>query len=246
MIDRGLAASVVVIAVGIALLGRRLRPRTLPEGQRVLDALTTPALAAVLVGRLVAMAVDDPSGLRRLGDVLLIRGGVEFWPGAAAGLLVALVSARRQGVDAVERLADLAPFALWSYALYELTCVVREQCYGPVSGLGLRPAGLGARMLPVGILVAVAVGVVGAALRRYSSAAPVTALTAALAGLGAVRGLAAVWLPRVGSGPSRQQVQSLAVAGLAGAVLAWRLTRQPHTPTPAAVEGATGENCDSE
>src|SRR3546814_6179302 len=49
---------------------------------------------------------------------------------------------RRRGHEA---LPELAPFALWGYALYEATCGLRDGCYGPVSSLGLTPDGLAER-----------------------------------------------------------------------------------------------------
>ncbi len=215
MIDQGLLLSAAAVVAVVWVLARLAPPRTLAAGD-VLDASVWAVFAGLMAGRVTAMILDDPSGLRRLGDILILRGGVEFWPGLAVGSGVLALSARRQGVAPGARLADVAPYGLAAYAVYEAACVVRDGCFGPVSSLGLAPAGVGEPQFPVG--VALALGVAGLAVGVYRTRAwtPGWSLLLALASLAAARYLAAFWLPRIGSGPTRPQVESLAV--LLGAV----------------------------
>lgn len=227
MIDQGLLLSVVAMAVAVAVSSRVARPTTLGDG-RVLDAATAPVLVGLLVGRLVAMVLDDPRGLSRPGDILIIRGGVEFWPGVLAGMTVAAVAAKRAGIDVLSRLADLAPHALVAYAVYEAACLIREGCFGPVAAVGLRPEGIPQRQVPIGLFVAIATLAISWAVRRVTATSPLRGLGVALVGVAAVRAVAATWLPRISDGPTRQQLQAVAVLGAlmvvaAGSFLARRL-----------------------
>lgn len=212
MIDRGLLLTIVAVIAVIGVLARTARPDTVASSD-VFDAVAPAALAGLAVGRIVAMALDDPSALTRLRDVLLIRGGVELWPGVAAGAFVLALSARRAGVDVVRRLADLAPYALAAYAVYEALCLVRDGCFGPRTSIGLRPGGLGTAQFPVGVAVGVAVGLLAVAVRRDASRRPLRALLLAAGGVALVRAVASFWLPKIGSGPTRQHVESMLVAG---------------------------------
>lgn len=166
----------VAILVVVWAVTRLAPPRTLaPAG--VFDVAVWAVLGGVLAGRAAALALDDPSGLTRLSDVVVLRGGVEFWPGVAAGVAVLAVTAGRAGVDILGRLA-------------------------------------------------VGVAVLAAGVRRLGARSPAGALVAAIPALAAVRWVAAFWLPRIGDGPTRQQVASLVVALVAAAAaVVMRLTR---------------------
>ena len=153
-------------------------------------------------------------------DVLIVRSGVEFWAGVAAGVLLAVLGARRDSAAPSERLADLAPYALLAYGGYEAACLVRDGCYGPNSSIGLVPRGLSTRMLPIGILAALVCVAVGLLLIRLGRRRPVTEVLLAVATVASVRAIASFWLPRIGDGPTRQHRQSILVAVAAVGVIA--------------------------
>ena len=215
MIDQALLLTMILMALAVSL-SRRLWPPIREENRDPLG-VGLPALAVgMLAGRLAAMALDDPSGITRLRDVLLIRGGAEFWPGVAAGLVTLVAMARRERLSAWGRLADLAPQALVAYAVFEATCIVRDGCFGPDAPFGLRPEGVQARQLPVGLLVGVAAMALARVASRMSPDPP-RVLLVAIGGLAALRTAAAFGLPHLGSGPTRQHVESVVVLGVAAA-----------------------------
>lgn len=225
MIDRGLLVTVAVMAVAVPVLARLAPPRTL-ERSELLDAALPAIFAGLVAGRLTAVALDDPTALSRLRDILLIRGGMEFWPGVAAGLGLFALGARRSPVRLPVRLADLAPYAMWEYALYEGLCLVRDGCFGPRTAVGIRPGGLGNPQLPIGVFIAVAVVGAGIVIRRVGSRYPSLAVVGAVGAVAIVRSIASFWLPRIGSALTRQHIESLVVAALAvltGAAVALRI-----------------------
>lgn len=219
MIDVRLLMSIGLVMAVPALVGRRWRPRA-PLGGSVLDVAFVPLLVGVVVARGVALLLDDPASLTRPSQFMVIRSGMEFWPGVAAGIIVVVVAAIRVGAAPLNRLAVLAPFGLWAYAAYEAGCLLRADCYGPASPIGLHPGGVSQAVFPVGLAVALAVAVLAAgAYRRDNTGALVTVLVS-LGGLAALRAAAAVWLPHLGTGLPRPQAQSIAVATVAAAALA--------------------------
>lgn len=217
MIDWGLLLSFVAMLAVPAAVARLWTPTSL-MGASLLEVATAPLVAGLLIGRAWAMALDNPSGLTRLGDVLVIRSGVELWPGVFAGIAVAAWRAGREHVPPLRRLADLAPFGLLAYAAYEGACLLRDGCYGPPSIVGLVPSGLSTRMFPIGIAVALGVVALAFAVRRIPAEPQVTVLLV-LAGVAAVRSLASIWLPRLGAAPTRQHLSSLVVLAAASAGL---------------------------
>ena len=220
MIDRALLATIVLMVAVVAGADRALR-RSRPSAERVLAMASMPVAAGLAAGRLAAVLLDDPGTLRRPFDLLLIRGGMELWPGVAAGAAVAWVAARRDGVSGKGRLAELAPFGLWAYAAYEALCLVREDCFGPLWHLGPRPGGVGGGQFPVGVALGVAVAASGIVVwrssRRVSHASLVVASLWAIA---AARSLAAFALPDLASGLTRPHIESLVVASGAAVWLA--------------------------
>lgn len=240
MIDFGLLAS-MIIAFGIPTLVAQwrwpLRSYTEPGSSRepgdsigrgnstgtglhsFFDAALGPALAGVVVGRLAAVLLDDPRSLTRVTDLLIIRSGVEFWPGMAAAVAVVVWGAKRDKVPVLARLADLAPLAMIGYACYEATCFLRGGCFGPDSPIGLRPPGLVTTMLPVGIVMGLAVVAGAIAVRGLSEAGrqPQLVLAAAAATVATVRAVGSIWLPHVGDGLTRPHQTSVVVA-VAGVV----------------------------
>ena len=219
MIDFGLLMSVIVALAAPTLAARIWPLRTFEPGTNVLDAMVLPAATGLVTGRLVTLALDDPRSIGRIADMLVIRSGVEFWPAVLAAALVAAWSGRRERIEPLARLVDLAPLALVGYGAYEAACLVRDGCYGPVSPVGLRPDGMSTTMLPIGLLMAAGVVASAAAVRHlrlvWSCGAIVAAAVALLA---IVRGLGSIWLPRVGDILTRQHRTSLVVAIVAAGV----------------------------
>lgn len=223
MIDQALLLTIVIM--GLAVTGSaRLWPPTREENRDVIG-LALPALGAgLLVGRLAAMALDDPAGILQVRDVFVIRGGVELWPGVAAGLVLLVALAKREGADPWSRLADLAPHALVAYGAFEAACVLRDGCFGPTFRFGLRPDGVAGRQLPIGLLLALAVGLLAVLVRRVQ-ARPVWAVLAAVGGVASLRTIAAFGLPHIGTGLTRQHAESVAVLGLAALAAALAMAR---------------------
>ena len=230
MIDYGLLVS-MIIGFGVpALLVNRWRLSSYDEPVGFLDVALGPAMAGLAAGRLTALALDDAGSIGSISDMLIIRSGVEFWPGVAAAMAVLVWGARRAGLSPLTRLADLTALAMVGYAGYESACVFRDGCFGPHSPLGLRPPGLTTTMLPIGWLMAGAVVVAAIGVRQLSKrSAPSTiiVLAAALA-VAATRAIGSIWLPHVGDGLTRQHVSSIGIAAAStiGLVVVVVATRQ--------------------
>lgn len=219
MIDFGLVASLIV-AIGLpALLADRWRDTGEP-GSSFLDDVIGPLAAGVVAGRLVTLSLDDPTSIGSLSDMAVIRSGVEFWPGALAAAGVVAWQAKRAGVSPMRRWAEFAPLAVLGYAAYEATCVFRDGCLGPVSGIGLRPPGVQSTMLPIGWFMA-AGALIGAVLvhRLQRSARPVVVVAVAVGLVAAVRSVGSVWLPHIGDGLTRPHQTSVVVLVLAAVTL---------------------------
>lgn len=231
MIDQGLVASLIVVAVGVWVLAR-LMPPTRTDSGEVLDLLSVPVMAGVFGARVTAAALDDPSAFSRPGDLLLVRGGMELWAGIVTGVAALGVILHRRGDDSVgSSVADLSPYLLWGMAFYEGTCLVRDGCFGPVSALGLTPRGGLSPQFPVGLLAAACLLGVGVVVRRVAPWDPPLALLFAVGGLGAVRAGASVWLPRISEGLTRQHVESLAAVAVALVGTTVRLTQRARSAT---------------
>ena len=211
MLDFGLLTSAITIVVVVAV-ATRWAPTPALGARSVGDRLDGPVIIGVLTGRVVAAALDDPTSLQSLRALLVIRGGVEFWPGAAAAVAVLVWGTRRRREESVGlTLAELVPFLLWGYATWEATCLLRDGCYGPASSIGLVPDGLTTRQFPVGLVVAGAVALLGVALHHLWGWSPWAKVAAAIAGVAAARSVASIWLPRLSDSLTRQHLQSLAV-----------------------------------
>ncbi len=175
-------------------------------------------IAGTVAARLAAVALDDPTALARPRDLLVIRGGVEFWPGVLAGAAAIALAAWQAGTPPLAELADLAPYALVAYATYSSACLVRDGCFGPASPIGLRAAGTGPTEFPVDVAVAAAVCLLAVAVRRVGRRSLYWSLLIGVFGLASIRATAAIWLPRIGHGASRPQMESFAIAVVAGLV----------------------------
>ena len=226
MMDIGLLVSMVVTVSVPALLVRPWPAEAVRDG--VLDSMIAAAVVGVVVGRLSAVALDDPGSLTSLSNLLVIRSGVEFWPGALAATGWLLYRARREHVSGTLQLAALAPAALVAWACFEATCLIRGGCPGPIVSFGLRPEGLSSRMFPVGLAVAVASLVAALVVYRLhrSGASPATVTLTTLIAAASIRAIASIWLPHIGSGWTRQHRTSIGIALFGAGTLALMQTRR--------------------
>ena len=221
MLDLGLLATGVVIWVGL-FAAARWAPTAHHERTDLLDGLYGPAIAGVLVGRLAAAALDDPASLGSVRALLVVRGGVEFWAGAAVFLALLWRSTRgRHGRHWPVALAELAPFVLWGYAIYEAACILRDGCFGPVSAVGLVPEGLRQRQLPIGLAVGAVVTLLGIVIRHLWATPAREKVLLAVGVVATTRAVASVWLPHLGDGLTRQHIQSIVVGLVSFAALGW-------------------------
>jgi len=208
MLDRGFLLSGAAVLVVLLLFGRTRRH----DEPALSDVAFAPALLGLLVGRLVALGLNDAPALRSMRNLLLLRGGVELWPGVAVGTAAALIAGRAGGrpLNATARL--LVPSAVAAWATYDLACLIRDGCPGPASPLGLRPAGLSTTQFPVSVLAGLA-GLAGAvALLRVRSRLSAPWLTVgALLLVSGLRVAESIWLPSLTGGFTRQRSQSLFV-----------------------------------
>lgn len=233
MIDYGLLMSAIVTIVAVWAAEQVWPLRTVAADAGYIDTVMIPAFVGLVVGRLVTLALDDPGSIGSIRDMLVIRSGVEFWPGLLAASLVAAWAARSAWTRGSDRLADLAPITLVGYGAYEASCLFRDGCFGPHSPIGLHPDGFDVTMLPVGLTMAAAAVASAATVRRLQDSTwPSSAVVAAaVAMLALVRATGSIWLPHVGTGPTRQQSTSILVAVAAGLICAGILTadrrRQP-------------------
>lgn len=219
MLDTGLLFTGATMWLVVAAAAR-WAPVSVIDRKDVLDRLIVPSLVGLVAGRLAAVILDDPTSLGSVRSLLVIRSGVEFWPGVAAALALLMWGLRRERAHVSIALAELAPFLLWGYAAYEATCLVRDGCYGPVSSIGVVPQGLRIRMFPVGLVAALAVMVLGFAVRHLRAWSPTAKVLLALGGVATARSVASIWLPRLGDGPTRQHLESVVVGLLVLAVVA--------------------------
>ncbi len=223
MIDRGLLLSILVASALPWLIARVLpapKGRWRPAG----DPLITAGVIGLLGGRIVALFLDDPVSLGRIRDVMIIRGGVEFWPGLAIGALAFVFFTRREAVSAQTRLSVAAPLFLLGYAGFEAMCIARDGCFGPPASFGLAPVGFAGPVFPVGLAVALATAGAGLVMRMQKPQvhhAYLAVLCLALA-----RSIASFHLPRLDDSLTRPHLESLAFLVLAFAVLlghgAWK------------------------
>lgn len=226
MLDTGLLLSGAVIVMAMWLAPQWVASTSRTSSSGVLDQLLAPAMAGLLAGRVVALVLDDPTSLRSLRAFLVIRGGVELWPGAIAAAATLVVGLRRAGEAVLPAVARLVPVALIGYAAFEATCLLREGCYGPHSAVGLRPDGIGATMLPLGVIAGAVLAGVAVVLARRPADPPIVTIASATLAVAAVRSIESVWLPRIGDGLTRPHWESIAVTVLAGVALL-ALRREP-------------------
>lgn len=208
MRDGGFLLSAGAVLIVLLLFGRTRRP----DEPTLSEAAFWPTAVGLLVGRLVALGIDDTDSLRSMSNLLLLRGGVELWPGVLAGTLAALaiVRIRHRSVATTARL--LVPSAVAAWATYDLACLIRDGCPGPSSPIGLRPPGLTTTQLPVSLIAGLA-GLGAAVLLRKAAPRRGTArlILTGLLVTAALRSIESIWLPSLASGLSRPWSESLVV-----------------------------------
>jgi len=218
MIDVGLLASIAIVLIVPAIFVPPWPTSAAATG--LLDTAGGALIIGLIVGRFTAVALDDPGSLTRISDLMIIRSGVEFWPGVGAGMAWMVWRSNRDHIAPAQRLAALTAPALVAWACYEASCLVRDGCPGPLSSIGLRPDGLIQPMFPVDVVAAAAA--VGAAIatrrlhRRGMPNLQVVALAITL--LAMIRSVASIWLPHIGEGLTRQHKTSFVIAIAATAV----------------------------
>lgn len=211
MIDFGLLFS-MIISFGIPSLVINWWPlSSYDEPVGFVDVAIAPAIGGLAVGRVTTLALDDPGSIGSISDMLIIRSGVEFWPGVATAAAMLWLSAYRAGRSPLTRIADFLPLAMIGYAGYEAACIFRDGCFGPHTGIGLRPPGVEATMLPIGLFIAVAVATAALGVRRLASSGAPRAVVIATSALSVavVRAAGSVWLPHIGNGLTRQHLTSI-------------------------------------
>jgi len=228
MTDFGLLISVMVaFAVAGAVCRVRWSLQTTDGETGFVDVTLGAAIAGLVFGRLTTVVMDDPAAVRDVSDLLVLRAGVEFWPGLLAAGVAAWWSARRDGVGPLERIAELAAPAMLAYGTFELGCLVRGGCYGPQSSIGLRPGGFTVAMIPVGAIVGLVIAMASVVVHAISRQSP-RSIVPILVGVWIVatcRSVASFWLPRLGAALTRQHLASLAVSAASTVALAaWGLT----------------------
>lgn len=231
MRDYGLLASMVLVLAIPALL---VRPSPEPAaGGGLLDRVGGALAVGLIVGRLATVAIDDRRLLTSLPDLLVIRSGVEFWPGVVAGLVWLGWVEHRSGRQVEQLLAIVAPAGLLGWAVYEASCLLRDGCPGPVSSIGLRPDGLLQRQFPVGLVVAFLAALAAYLVDRahQRGLGDVDTVFVALAVVALIRTLASFWLPKVGVGLTRQHKTSITVLVICAFVLLAHRRRRP-LPAP--------------
>ena len=238
MIDRGPLASAIAVAIVAWGLPRVVRG---PRPPLPVDPLLLSAVTGVLFGRLVAVAIEDPAALLGVRDILVIRGGVAFWPAVAGGAAAYAYVGRGSGTSPWLRLSAAAPAFLAGYGTYEAMCIVRDGCFGPAVTFGPTPPGLLTPMLPVAWFVAALA--LAWAVRHQRRPPRSSDLLAAVLFLAVVRSVASFHLPRVGSALSSPHLQSLAVAVVALAVAVGLGARDRHT-TPSRTRTAAATTTD--
>ena len=236
MIDVGLLVSMAIMLTIPALFVRPWPPAAVEAG--ILDTALGALTIGLAVGRLTSLAIDDAGSLTNLSDLMIIRSGVEFWPGAVAGLAWLAYRARREAQPVPLRLAAVAPAGLIAWSCFEATCLLRDGCPGPISAIGIRPDGLATRMFPVGLVVAAAAAGSAFALDRLHRRGLQSLYVVVLAviAVAAIRSVASIWLPHIGSGLTRQHKTSIAAFAASVVALIVAPVRRPTSTLTVEVE----------
>lgn len=229
--DYRLALTVILTVALTTMLARWWWPDGLdPPGSTLADHATIPIVCGVVAARVSTLLFDHPGGLVNLREVMIIRGGTDFWIGVAAGVAAIGLTVRdRHAV--FKRLALTAPFGLIAYGLYHVGCVIQDGCPGPPSSFGLVQNGIDQRVIPVGLIGGVVAVAVGASfMRRQPSTSPIITSAVILGVLVAIRSGVSLATPSLAGIPNRDQVLSLAAAAVAAGLLLYGRLEARHRP----------------
>jgi prolipoprotein diacylglyceryltransferase len=210
-------AALLAVAAMWAMLRIEGRLGLLPDSRSDwFDLLIGSAVVGLVAGRLAAMILTGTNPLTHLGDVILIRGGVDTGFASLATILYLLWATRRSGLVSLDA---VGPAVLAGLAGWHGGCLFRGTCLGtrsdlpwtwaePGSDLTRHPTELYAALL----FLAGAAGVVLLLRRRARSGA---AASIALALAGVIRLATEPIRPSLGPGPIWWYTAAL----VAGAVL---------------------------
>jgi prolipoprotein diacylglyceryltransferase len=222
--------------LGAALLGLasswlalRLERKEKPD--RALDRLIGAGVVGMLAGRLWAMISSGNNPLTHLGDVIIVRGGVDTGVASLAALLSVGWSLRTR----LHLLDGLAAAALAGLAGWQAGCLLRGTCLGTATELpwGVPLAGSTVGRHPVEIYTAFLLAI-GAIVLVRTRLAPGAASGLAVAWAGAARLVTQPMRPSLGAGPVLWYVAAVVVGlGVVTVTLgAGILGRSNHLPPP--------------
>jgi len=181
------------------------------------DLALSAGIAGLAAGRLASMIQGGTNPLTHLGDILIIRGGVDTGVAATVALITAAVMSRR---DLLPRLDAAAPAALAGLAGWHAGCLARSACAGTPSDLPWRihsdGGAIGRHPVEIYAALLLIIGVIAliAWKRRHPPAGMVVGLAVSWAG--AVRLATEPMRPGIGSGPEWWYAAGIAVGiGLA-------------------------------
>lgn len=221
-----LGAAALAMGSTYATLWREGRRENAPDRARELrDLALGAALGGLIVGRLAAMIGDGVNPLANIGDVLIVRAGVDtVW--ATFGALATMVTmARRETVAAADALAGAA---LAGLAGWEAGCAVRSTCAGTVADLpwAITLPGSAIPRHPVGLYAAAGMALVAIGILWLRRRRPAPGVVAALglAGAATVRLATEAMRPALGGRPTVWYAAAM-VAGVGLALLALRRDR---------------------
>lgn len=230
LIERGEAASFVIVTAALAVSARVIARVTGASARLVEDVYWTGALLFLAVGRLAFVATNSPGLITDVAVLIRFTDGVDPLGGALAALGWSLRKSRG-GLDGPLWASSVAGLVL-AAAVYDLACPVRASCYGiaVTPPLGFSMHGLAEPRLPTPVIEAavllVLLGIMTRLLERWTAQRVAWALLTSLI----VTRLAA--LPLTVQGVPPVDAVILSVAALVTAFLAMRSTRERAAPLP--------------
>lgn len=163
------------------------------------DRLIGAAVTGLLVGRITAMITQGVNPLSHLGDMIIVRGGVDT--GAAAiGFLVFLLWSSRKDLVSIDA---IVPAVVLAMAGWHAGCLWRGACLGTPSELpwSWAQSGSGITRHPVEIYAAVALALAAVVIARLPWR-PWLRFGAGLVAISAVRLLTEPLRPSLDGGPT--------------------------------------------
>ncbi len=231
LLDRLPAVSDLLTLFAAAWLVTWLATRRAPaEGlarERIDDAAFWLGLGALVGARLGYILPDAPTYLRYPLDLVRIQSGLSFHSAVAGALAVAGWFAWR-GRLPLGPMADLfAPYLALGIALQRVGCLIRGDCFGALAPppFGIIFPGLSQPRYPAELYEAVlALGLFGLLrLWRKRRRFPGELGLAFLVAYPLLRAGVDFFRINLGGWPTQDQLMSLGIVAVAGAVWAWRV-----------------------